>query len=210
LISRPPFPERPAAATCGAQGFVAGRDSIRHGSEHNVIARDRAILLPWPASLADRKDRRAGAREDGAAAAAGVAGAIRGHGAEIVVCGDPARMVRQHGAVAFLTGGERDRPDVARTSDGAVSMARCHLRRESLGTTGSSPSANASPLHALLAGLPRAVADDLETCAVRQQVQRPARTARRVCTFKAFCLSGKSTSARRTAASAPGGPSAGW
>ena len=65
----------------------------------------------------------------------------------------------------------------ARMSEVAVSMARWTLRREPVGATGSSPPANAATLSAMLAGLPVAVAEELDAGAVHEQVQRPACTA---------------------------------
>ena len=82
VVSRPPFPECPAVLTCGAQGFVAGPGGW-------------TILLPRPAILADRNDGRAAACDDGAVAAAGVVGAICGHGADFFVVWDLVQQIRQ-------------------------------------------------------------------------------------------------------------------
>ena len=82
VVSGPSFPERAAIVTCGAQGF-------------NVRPGGWAILFPSLAILADRDDCRATACDDGTVAAAGVVGAICGHGADLLIVGDLARQVRQ-------------------------------------------------------------------------------------------------------------------
>lgn len=148
VVSRPPFPERPAVVTCGAQGFVA-------------CSGGWAILLPRSAILSDRNNRRAAARDDGAVAAAGVVGAVRGNGAGVFVVRDLAQQVRQDGAIAFPARGELDRADVG----GGRIHRQMHL------------APLASSLHTMIPGLPLAIAEELDAGAVHQQVQRPASTA---------------------------------
>ena len=88
VVSCPAFPERPAVVTCGAQGFVAGPGGW-------------TVLLPRATVLADRDDRRAATRDDGAVATTGIVGAVRGHVADVLVLRDLAKQVRQDGAVAI-------------------------------------------------------------------------------------------------------------
>ena len=82
VVSGPSLPEGPALVARGTQGFVA-----RPGG--------RAILLPRPAVPADRDDWRGASRDDGAVAAAGVAGAVGGHGADVFVVRDLVQQARQ-------------------------------------------------------------------------------------------------------------------
>ena len=66
--------------TRGAQGFIAQPGGW-------------AILFPGATVLADRDVGGAAACDDGAVAAAGVAGAVRGHGADLLIFGDLAQPV---------------------------------------------------------------------------------------------------------------------
>jgi hypothetical protein len=147
VVSRPPFPERPAVVTRGALGFVARPAGW-------------AILSPLPTVHADRDYWRATARDDGAVAAAGVLGAICGHGAGVFVLGDLVAQVRQDGAVAFAVGDELDRADVGCSGvHGQMDLAPL-----------------ASPLNTMLSGLPPAITEELAAGAVYQPVQRPVGT----------------------------------
>ena len=110
------LPGRPAMASRGAQGLIAG-------------ARGRAVLLAWPAGPADRDDRDGVALDDGGVAAARVAGPVRGpaparvrpvrgggRGADAVPIrtsvGDRVEQPRRDRAVAVAAWGELDGADV--------------------------------------------------------------------------------------------------
>ena len=148
MVSCPSFPERAAGVVRGAQGFVPGPGGW-------------AVLLPRSTSLADRDDCRATARDDGAVAAAGVVGAVCGHGADLRIFGDLARQVRQDGAVAFPAGGELHRADVGCGGvHGQMDLAPL-----------------ATALNTMLARPLFPVAEELDPCAVHQQVQRPGSAA---------------------------------
>ena len=111
MVSGPVLPERPAVVPGGAQGFVP--DSGR-----------RAILFPRAPVLADGDDRRDLAVDPSRACkhalpgsgwrapAAGVIGAVRGHGADLFALGDLVPQLRQNRAVAVAAGSELYRPDV--------------------------------------------------------------------------------------------------
>lgn len=148
VVSGPPLPECPTVVTRGAQGFVA-----RLGS--------RAVLFPSSTVPSGRYDCRATACDDGAVAAAGIVGTIRGHGADVLVLGDLAQQVRQDWAVAFPARGELDGPDIR----GGDIHRQMHL------------APLAAALNAMLAGLPFAVAKKLDAGAVHQKIQRPFGTA---------------------------------
>ena len=142
------LPERAAVVACGAEGFIAGLGGW-------------AILLPRSTILADRDDCGATARDDGAVAASCIVGAICGHGADGFVVWDLVQQAWQDGAVAFPAGGELNRADVGCGGvHGQMDLA---------------PSA--SSLDTMLAGLPLAVAEELDAGAIHQQVQRPVGTA---------------------------------
>ena len=103
----------------------------------------RAVLVPSPTVPSDRHECRAAACDDGAVAAAGIGGAIRGHGADALVLGDLARgiwpdrsggtglsIARQGIASAMSREGLPGRgvTPTARMSEVAVSVAGCPLR----------------------------------------------------------------------------------
>gem|GEM_PF-1515539 len=148
VVSAPPLPECPTIVTRGSQVFVA-----RLGS--------RAVLFPSPTVPSDRDYCRAAACDDGALTAPRVVGAVRGDGGDLFVLGDLIHQVRQDGTVAFPAGGELDGADVGGGGvHGKMDLAPL-----------------ASPLNAMIAGLPLAIAEELDTGAVHQQVQWPASTA---------------------------------
>lgn len=120
-----------------------------------------AVFLPQPTILADRDGWDRAAREDHAVAPAPVVGPIGGHVADLFVLGDLVQQIWKDGAVAFSAGGELDRTDVGGGGiHGQMDLAPL-----------------AAALHAVLAGLSLAIAEKLDPCAVREQVQRPAGTA---------------------------------
>ena len=125
VVSGPPLPECPTVVTRGAQGFVA-----RLGS--------RAVLFPSSTVPSGRYDCRAATCDDGAVAAAGIAGAIHcPAGASEGCCREGAVTVPMSSSSGIWpnksgrTGLSPSRLGVnstARISEVAVSIARCTLR----------------------------------------------------------------------------------
>ena len=95
----------------GAQGSVAGRGMDHHWSEGDA-ERGRAVRFPRPPALADRNGRGDLPVDDRRMAAAGVTGAVSGHGAHLFAVRDLVQQLGQNGAVAVAAGGEFHRPDV--------------------------------------------------------------------------------------------------
>ena len=101
VVSGPSLPERSPIVSRGAQGLVAGFGR-------------RAVLFPKAPVLSDRNDGGGLTFDDGGVAAAGVVGAIGGHGADLLVLRDLVEQFGQDGAVAVAAGGEFHSPDVRR------------------------------------------------------------------------------------------------
>lgn len=80
--------------------------------------------LPARRSVQARYDRAGLPVDDGGMAAAGVIGAIRGHGANLFAQGDLIEQLRQARTVAVATGVN----STAQMSEVAMSIARCTLR----------------------------------------------------------------------------------
>ena len=113
--------------------------------------------------LADRYDRSGLTVDDGGVAAAGVLGAVLRHGADFFALGDLIEQFGQHGTVAVAPRGELHRPDVR--------SGRVH------GQMDLAPLASA--LNAVLAGLPFAITEKLDTGAVDEQVHGAIGMAKR-------------------------------
>ena len=143
MVPGPPLPERPAIVPCGTQGLVSGPCR-------------RAVPLPRSSVPSDRDDCGGLPFDDGGVAAAGVIGPVGGHGADLLVLRDLVEQIGQDRAVALAAGGEFHGADVR--------CGRVH-RQMHLAPL-------AAPLDAVLAGLPLAVAKELDPCAVHQQVER--------------------------------------
>lgn len=143
VVAGPAFPERPPVVLRRAQGVVAGACS-------------RAVFFPKTSVLSDRDDRNGIAFDDGLVAAACVIGAVGGDRTDQLFLWDLAEQVGQHGAVAVAAGGEFHGADVG--------GGRVH------GQMDLAPLASA--LHSVLAGLPFAIAKELDPGAIDQQAQR--------------------------------------
>lgn len=148
VVSGPPFPKRPAEMSGGTQRLVS-----RH--------RCRAVLLPQPPVFADWNDRGGLPVNDGGVAAARVVGAVGSDGANLLARRDLVQQVGQHGAVAVAAWGEFHGANVG--------CGRVH------GQMDLAPLASA--LHPMLARLPFAITQELDTSAVHEQVERPVGTA---------------------------------
>lgn len=142
-----------------AAGVISGHRFQNARPERRVARRFslRALAagpssFPSPTVASDRYDCKAAARDDGTVAAAGIVGAICGHGTNVLVRRDLAKQDRRDGAVTFPARCELDRADVR---CGSVHR-QMHL--VPLETT----------LNAMLAGLPFAVAEKLGSGAVHQ------------------------------------------
>lgn len=161
VVSRPAFPEGPAVVPGGAQGFVS--DLCR-----------RAVFFPRPAILADRDNRGGTTLDDGGVATARVIGSVCDHAADLFVLRKLIEQFRQGRAVTVATGGELESTDVGR---GSIHR-KMHL------------APLAPPLNAVLAGLPLAIAKELDPGAVHQQVpyvsepRYPAKMLFRVTAFE--------------------------
>lgn len=119
--------------------------------------RGRAVLFPRPPVLVDPDDRRGLADDDGGVATAGVVGAAGCHRADLLTLGDLVEQLRQDRAVAIAARGKLHGPDVrSRGVHGQVHLAPL-----------------ASSLNTVFARLPFAIVEELDACAVHQQVQQP-------------------------------------
>lgn len=121
------------------------------------VSRDsgRVVLSPEPPVLADRDDGRGPMLETGGVAAAGVIGPIRRDRADLLVLGDLVEQGREGRAVTLAAGGELDRPDVG-----------CGYIHGQMNLAPLAPARRA-----MLAGVPFAIAKELDPGTVHQQVQ---------------------------------------
>lgn len=124
----------------------------------DCVSRDcgRAVLTPKPPVLADRDDGCGLVFEDSGVASAGVVGPVRRNGADLLALRDLVEQGRQGGAVTLPARGELDGPDVG-----------CGCIHGQMNLAPLAPARGA-----VLAGLPFAIAKELDAGAVHQQVQR--------------------------------------
>ena len=121
------------------------------GGAQGLVAADsgRAVLFPRSAVLADWDDRSGLAVDVGGVAAAGVIGAIGGHGADLFAIRDLVKQVRQDRTVAIAAGGELHRPEVR----SGRTHSQMHL------------APLAAALNTVFARLPFAIAEELDALA---------------------------------------------
>lgn len=148
MIARPVPPDGSAEALGGPQDFIA-----RSGRS--------AVFSPSASVFADRNDRRATSIVDRLVAAPCIEGTISGHGADLFIGRDLVQQMGKNGAVSLVAGGELHRTNV--TGGGIYGEMGFPIL--------------ASALCAVLAPQPFSITEELDACAIHQQVQRARRAA---------------------------------